>query len=82
MRSISESPSIAANGNEVTPVPRRARLFTIKLITVVSALHTRKTAEWLAHAAHCSVRAAKNYLSGKREWSGAAVNAVYRDLAE
>lgn len=81
MRESISGPRSIAIRMRGTRVPRAEQSFTRnKIADVARVLWPNKTAAHLAAAANCSVRAAKFYLAGDREWSGAAVSAIINEI--
>lgn len=63
-----------------TVVDDDEQLFGSVLSDVARTLWPRKTAENIAAAANCSVRAAEFYLAGERDWSGNALAAIVAEI--
>lgn len=72
----------SASAKRGTGIPHGERSFPRKLTVCARALWPHKTAAHLAARAGCSERAAKFYLAGDREWSGAAISAVIAEILE
>lgn len=77
VESVSLAPAIESDR---TGIRDTEQLFGRKLGAVARALWPVKTAAHLAASIGCSQRAAEFYLSGSREWSGAAVAALVAEI--
>jgi hypothetical protein len=80
MRSASSVLRSAATEFQRTVVDDNEQLFGSVLSDVARTLWPKKTAENIAAAANCSVRAAEFYLAGERDWSGNALAAIVSEI--
>jgi hypothetical protein len=80
MRAVSMVPRSERIKIGRTTVHDDEQLFGSVLADVAKTLWPHKTAANIAAAAGCSERAAEFYLSGDREWSGAALAAIVAEI--
>lgn len=80
MAGVSPQRAAETRAIERTDVRDTEQLFGSILTDIATLLWPTKTAANIAAIVGCTERAAEFYLSGKRQWSGAALSAIVAEV--